>query len=187
MSNRFEFSSTRLAGLTVVRRSPLTDDRGFFARLYCGDEFRRIGLTKPIAQINHSCTRRRGAVRGMHFQYPPHAETKIVVCLRGEVFDVAVDLRPDSPSFLRWHGEILSGGNGKCLFIPEGFAHGFQTLTEDCELLYMHSAIYAPQAEGGVHPREPRVGVQWPLPISELSPRDESHPFLGDDFPGVPP
>jgi len=169
----------------VAQRLPLSDNRGSFARLFCSDDFRHIGLAKPIAQINHSFTRRRGAVRGLHFQRPPHAETKIVTCLRGEVFDVAVDLRADSPTLLHWHGEILTAANGKSLFIPEGFAHGFQTLTEDCELLYLHTDAYTPQAEGGVHPREPRVGVVWPLPISELSPRDENHSLLGDDFDGV--
>lgn len=171
----------------VIGRLPLTDDRGFFVRLYCGEEFRSIGLTKPIAQINHSYTRHRGAVRGLHFQHQPHAEIKIVSCLRGEVFDVAVDLRPNSPTFLRWHSETLSAGNGKCLFIPEGFAHGFQAMTDDCELLYLHTAAYMPQAEGGLHPREPRVAVKWPLPISEISPRDENHSLLDDNFQGVKP
>lgn len=136
-------------------------------------------------QINHSFTRRRGAVRGLHFQYLPHTETKIVTCLRGEIFDVAVDLRHDSPTLLRWYGEILSAANGKSLYIPEGFAHGFQNLTEECELLYLHTEAYTAQEEGGVHPLDPRVGVGWPLPITELSPRDENHSLLGDDFDGV--
>jgi dTDP-4-dehydrorhamnose 3,5-epimerase len=163
----------------------MSDSRGFFARLFCIEEFRTIGLAKPIVQINHSLTAKRGTVRGLHFQYPPHTETKIVTCLHGEVFDVAVDLRADSPTFLQWHGEILSAANARSLCIPEGFAHGFQTMTEDCELLYLHTETYVPQSEDGVHPRDPRIGVQWPLPIAELSPRDEHHPMLGDGFVGM--
>lgn len=183
--NRFECFPTPLQGLVVMQREPIKDSRGFFARLFCGDECRQIGLVKPIKQINHSFTHERGAVRGLHFQYPPHAEAKIVSCLRGEVFDVAVDLRADSPTFLRWHGEMLSAENARSLCIPEGFAHGFQTMTGDCELLYLHTEAYAPQAEGGLHPRDPRVGVEWPLPITELSHRDEHHPLLGSDFTGI--
>ena len=183
--SRFEFMPTPLRGLMVVQRTPIKDNRGFFVRLFCGDEFGQIGITKSIVQINQSLTCHRGAVRGLHFQHPPHAETKVVTCLRGEVFDVAVDLRADSPTFLRWHGEVLSADNRKSLLIPEGLAHGFQTLTEDCELLYLHTEAYVPQAEGGLHPREPLVGVDWPLPITELSPRDENHPLLSAGFAGV--
>lgn len=183
--NRFTFFPTPLQGLVVVQREPIKDSRGLFTRLFCGDEFREIGLTKPIAQINHSLTHQRGTVRGLHFQYPPHAEAKIVSCLRGEVFDVAVDLRADSPTFLRWHGEILSVENARSLCIPEGFAHGFQALTDDCELLYLHTEAYVPQAEGGLHPRDPRVRVEWPLPITTLSPLDQRHPLLRDDFTGI--
>ncbi len=183
--SRFEFMPTPLQGLMVVQRRPINDSRGFFVRLFCRDEFRQIGIAKPIVEINQSLTHHQGAVRGLHFQHPPHAETKAVTCLRGAVFDVAVDLRTDSPTFLRWHGEILSANNRKSLLIPEGLAHGFQALTEDCELLYLHTEAYTPQAEGGLHPRDPRVGVDWPLPITELSPRDENHPLLSADFAGV--
>lgn len=183
--SRFEFVPTPLPGLVTVEHKPIKDSRGLFARLFCGEEFRQIGLTKSIAQINHSVTQRRGTVRGLHFQHPPYTEIKIVTCLHGEVFDVAVDLRADSPTFLRWHGEILSAENARSLCIPEGFAHGFQALTDDCELLYLNTAPHAPQAEGGVHPRDPRVGVEWSLPITKLSPRDKHHPLLRDDFTGI--
>lgn len=183
--SRFEFSPTPLRGLVVVQRKPIKDSRGLLARLFCGEEFRQIGIERQIVQINQSLTHLRGAVRGLHFQYPPHAEAKIVTCVRGEVFDVAVDLRADSPTFLQWHSEILSAENARSLCIPEGFAHGFQTLTDDCELLYLHTEAYAPQAEGGLHPRDPRVGVDWPLPITELSSRDQHHPLLGADFTGI--
>lgn len=185
VSVRFEYTTTELRDLVVIQRLPINDDRGFLARLYCSEEFQKIGLAKPIVQINHTLTRDRGAVRGLHYQKPPHSEAKIVSCLHGEVFDVAVDLRSDSSTFLRWHGEILSEKNGKSLFIPDGFAHGFQTLTVDCELLYFHSEAYMPGAEAGLHPEEPRVAVQWPLPIAVLSARDSNHPPLEDGFIGV--
>jgi dTDP-4-dehydrorhamnose 3,5-epimerase len=185
MSSRFDFLPTPLAGLTVIRRRPYEDARGSFARLFCAEEFREIGLSKPIAQVNHSVTRQKGALRGLHFQHAPHAETKIVSCLKGKVFDVAVDLRPDSPTFLHWHGEVVSAGNRQALFIPEGFAHGFQTLEEDSELLYFHTDYYVPAAEGALNVADPRLGIAWPLPITELSERDRAHPFIGPEFAGV--
>jgi dTDP-4-dehydrorhamnose 3,5-epimerase len=147
--------------------------------------FDAAGVRKPIAQINHTLTRRVGAVRGMHFQWPPHAETKLVSCLRGEVFDVAVDLRRHSPTFLQWHAEVLSPANQRSFLIPEGFAHGFQALAADCELVYVHSAPYVPEAEGAVSVRDPGLKIAWPLAISELSERDGRHPFLTPQFEGI--
>lgn len=185
MSSRFDFLPTPLAGLTVIRRRPYEDARGSFARLFCVEEFKEIGLSKPIAQINHSVTRQKGVVRGLHFQHAPHAETKIVTCLKGKVFDVAVDLRPDSPTFLQWYGEVLSADNRQALYIPEGFAHGFQTLEEGSELLYFHTDFYAPMAEGALNVADPRLGIAWPQPITELSERDRAHPFIGPEFAGV--
>jgi dTDP-4-dehydrorhamnose 3,5-epimerase len=122
----------------------------------------------------------------MHFQREPNAEMKFVTCLRGEVFDVAVDLRPGSPTYLRWHGEILSGSNHKTLVIPEGFAHGFQTLTEDCEMLYLHTASHHSGSEGGLHPLDPALSIPWPLPVAEMSARDSSHPFLKGETDNEP-
>jgi dTDP-4-dehydrorhamnose 3,5-epimerase len=183
--NRFEVEDTKLAGLKRVRRSRLGDDRGFLARLFCADELRDAGWNAPLAQVNHTRTARRGSVRGLHFQHPPRAEKKLVHCLRGEVFDVAVDLRRGSPTFLQWHGERLSGDNGVALLIPEGFAHGLQTLVDDVEMLYCHSVAYAAESEGGVHPREPRLAIEWPLPIALLSPRDEARAFVAAGFEGV--
>jgi dTDP-4-dehydrorhamnose 3,5-epimerase len=144
MSGHFEVVSTPLAGLAVILRKPMRDERGFFERLFCQEELQTAGLTKPIVQINRSLTRKKGTVRGMHFQYPPHSEVKIVSCLKGEIFDVAVDIRSGSATCLRWHGELLSAENNRSMLIPEGFAHGFQTLSDDCELLYLHTAAYAP-------------------------------------------
>lgn len=186
-TDRFDFQTTPLPGLVVIQRKPVGDDRGFFCRFYCAEEFRRAGLRKPITQINHTLTREKGAVRGLHFQYPPHAEAKIVSCLKGEIFDVAVDLRKGSPTFMICHVEILSAANRKSLLIPEGFAHGFQALTGDCELLYLHTASYAPNAEGGLNVRDPRLTIAWPLAITDLSERDGMHPMLSADFEGLAP
>lgn len=185
MLSRFDFLPTPLAGLTVIRRRLHEDARGSFARLFCAEEFQEIGLSKPIVQINQSVTHQRGAVRGLHFQYAPHAETKVVSCLKGKIFDVAVDLRPESPTFLRWHGETLSADNRQAICIPEGFAHGFQALEEDSELLYFHTDFYTLTAEGALNVADPRLGISWPLPITELSERDRTHPFIGSEFVGV--
>lgn len=183
--SRFDFIPTPLGGLLVVQRKATEDQRGFLSRLYCADEFRLAGITKPVAQINHTLTRKKGAVRGLHFQHPPHAEIKMVSCLRGEIWDVAVDLRRGSPTFLHWHGEILTAANRKSLLIPEGCAHGFQALTEDCELIYLHTAAHHPEAEGALNVTDQRLSISWPLPIDDLSERDRNHPFISSDFQGI--
>jgi dTDP-4-dehydrorhamnose 3,5-epimerase len=180
----FEIRSTPLAGLAVVQRHVREDARGFFGRFYCAHELAAAGFLLPVAQINQTRTLRRGAVRGLHFQRPPHAEDKLVSCLRGEVFDVAVDLRRDSPTFLRWHAEILSADNRVTLMVPQGFAHGFQTLTDDCELLYLHSRAYAPESEGALHVNDPALAIAWPLPIADISERDARHAPLTPAFRG---
>jgi len=185
--NRFTITATPLAGLMVIERQRLTDARGFLARMFCAEEFAAIGCQRPIAQINHTFTLRRGTIRGMHFQYPPQAEMKLISCLRGEVWDVAVDIRLGSPTFLQWYGTPLSAGNCLALMLPEGFAHGFQALTDDAELLYCHSNVYHPEAEGGLHPLDPDLAIDWPLPPSEMSERDMSHPFIHSGFKGVRP
>lgn len=186
--SRFAIQDTGLAGLHVVSRHAATDRRGWFERLFCSEELAAAaGERFAPAQINRSCTLVRGAVRGMHFQHPPHAEIKLVSCLQGEVFDVAVDLRTGSPTFLRWFGARLSAENRASLLIPHGFAHGFQALEERCELLYLHSVAYAPAHEGGVRPDDPRVGIKWPLPIADLSDRDDAHALLTAEFCGVTP
>ena len=184
-NNRFDFHPTPLEGLWVVQRKPVEDQRGFFCRFFCAEEFQAVGLKKPIAQINHTRTVKKGAIRGMHFQCPPYAEGKIVSCLRGEVYDVAVDIRKGSPTFLRWHGEILSATNQRSLLIPEGFAHGFQTLTDNCELLYLHSEAFHHQAEKALHVEDPGIGIVWPITMTELSERDRNHPFIYLYFKGL--
>jgi dTDP-4-dehydrorhamnose 3,5-epimerase len=183
--SRFAVLDTPIADLKIVERFRHADERGFFSRMFCADELQAAGWSGPVAQINQTLTRRQGAVRGMHFQLPPDAEIKLVNCVRGRVFDVAVDLRQGSPTFLKWYGVELSPENGRALLVPEGFAHGFQALVPDCELIYFHSRAYQPASEGALHPREPRVGVAWPLEIAELSARDEGRPMLTSAFQGI--
>jgi dTDP-4-dehydrorhamnose 3,5-epimerase len=183
--SRFNSIDTPLIGLKIIQRKLIEDDRGFLSRFYCAEEFKGFGFYDSICQINHTLTRKVGAVRGLHYQHAPFAEVKVVSCLKGKIFDVAVDLRKDSPTFLRWYGEILSDKNQRSLLIPKGFAHGFQTLTEDCELIYLHSAPYAKEAEAAFNVTDPRIGIDWPLDISELSERDRSHSLLENDFKGI--
>lgn len=183
--SQFTFLDTPLSGAKVVQRKKNEDSRGFLSRFFCVDEFKSVGLKSDISQINHTLTRQKGAVRGLHFQYSPHAETKIVSCLNGEVFDVAVDLRKNSSTFLQWHGVLLSKENQLSFFIPEGFAHGFQTLTEDCELIYLHTAPYAKDAEGALNVLDPKLNIDWPLPISDLSERDCNHIYIDKNYQGI--
>ncbi len=185
MSARFDIFETSLGGLRILQRRPVGDHRGYLERMYCAHELETLLSRKSVSQINHSLTQKAGTVRGMHFQYPPHAETKIVSCLAGEVFDVAVDLREGSPTFLQWHGEILSSENHRSLLIPEGFAHGFQTLRYDCEMLYLHTAPWTPGSEGGLQPGDPALNIQWPQPITEISPRDSAFALVTPEFAGV--
>lgn len=185
--SRFSVIELPLPGLKLVKRMHIGDSRGFLSRLFCRDELATAGWENPIAQINHTLTNCQGAVRGMHYQLPPYAEMKLVSCLAGEVWDVAVDLRANSPTFLQWHAEHLSSDNGCALLIPQGFAHGFQVLSEGAQLLYCHSAAYAPKAEAGLSPLDPRLSIAWPLPISELSQRDAMHPLITTSFTGVCP
>mgnify|MGYP006429330939 FL=1 len=185
MSQRFDFNSTPLQGLYRIEHKPFKDQRGFFSRLFCAEEFKEIGLVKPITQINYTLTKSKGTVRGMHFQYPPHTETKMVTCIQGSVFDVAVDIRKESPTYLQWYAEILSKENQRALYIPDGFAHGFQTLTEGCQLLYLHSEFYTPGAEGALNVTDPQLAIHWPQPIVEISDRDKKHPMVDDKFKGL--
>jgi dTDP-4-dehydrorhamnose 3,5-epimerase len=182
---RFVVDATALGGLKLIHRQKFEDSRGFFSRFFCAEQLAHAGFTQPVAQMNHTLTRRRGSVRGLHFQHPPHAEDKLVSCLRGEIFDVAVDIRRGSPTFLHWHAERLSAENGRSLFIPKGFAHGFQTLTDDAELLYLHSTPYVQSAEGGLNPADPMLAIAWPLPFADVSQRDAAHACLTPEFGGI--
>ncbi len=182
---RFTIHELPLPGLKVVERQNLGDPRGFLSRMFCAEELAAAGWTSPIAQINLTRTLQRGTVRGMHYQHPPHAEMKLVNCLRGAVLDIAVDLRSGSPTFLQWQAEELSAENRRSMLIPEGFAHGFQTLTDDCELLYFHSEIHVPGSEGALSALDPRLNIGWPLEVTEMSERDRLHPRLTDQFTGL--
>jgi dTDP-4-dehydrorhamnose 3,5-epimerase len=176
---------TSIPGVSVVETTARADHRGAFTRLFCRDVLREIMGSRQIVQVNHSRTRAVGAVRGMHYQRQPHAEMKLVRCLKGKIWDVAVDLRANSLTLLQWHGEELSAENGRMLIIPEGCAHGFQVLEEDSELLYLHTAFYIPASEGGIQPNDPKLAIRWPLPIRDLSERDLKHPLLTGQFTGL--
>lgn len=173
-----KFTPLSMAGAFRVDVEKREDERGFFARVFCAHEFADHGLETSFVQMNTSVTRKAGSVRGMHFQRPPKAEVKLIRCVRGAVFDVIVDLREGSPTFGHWQGTELTGDNRAMLYVPRGFAHGFQTLADDSELFYMHSEFYSPEHEGGLRFDDPDVGIAWPLPIAEMSPRDRQHPFL---------
>lgn len=183
--SRFVVTPLLLAGLSLLHRQPRADSRGTFSRLFCADELALAGWKGPVVQINHSKTLNRGSVRGLHFQRPPHAEIKLVTCIRGEIWDVAVDLRAGSPTFLHWHAQALSAANNAALLIPAGFAHGFQALSDDAEVLYCHSAPYIAEAEDGLNPTDPQLAIAWPVPITEISPRDAAFLPLSAGFKGV--
>jgi len=179
------FSPTPLKGSYVISLSPYSDERGWFVRSYCENEFREIGHEAKWVQINHSYTAKAGTIRGIHFQLPPFREIKMVRCVRGKVFDVIADIRKESPTFLQWFGTELSPAAMNMMYIPEGFAHGFQTLSDDSELIYHHSEFYTPGAEGGIRYDDPAIGIEWPTEISSVSERDRKHPLLTREFKGI--
>jgi dTDP-4-dehydrorhamnose 3,5-epimerase len=170
------FTRTRLPGLVLVELEPQCDARGSFARIWCRREFEQAGLEIAIAQSSLSFNRARGTLRGLHFQHPPHDEVKLVRCVRGAIFDVAVDLRPESPTCGQWQGFELSAENGAALYIPKGFAHGFETLAGESEVLYQISAFFAPEAAAGVRWDDPAFAINWPLPVAAISEKDRSWP-----------
>ena len=180
-----KFTETSLSGSFIIDLEIKGDARGWFARTFCKKEFSAIGHEKDWVQMNHSFSSEKGTVRGMHFQQHPFSEIKMVRCIAGAVFDVIVDIRKDSPTFLKWIGVELSAVNKKMIYIPEGFAHGFQTLTTDCELIYHHSAFYEPAAEMGLNVLDPEIKIEWPFEIKVLSDRDKSHPFINNQFKGI--
>ncbi|RIV22295.1 dTDP-4-dehydrorhamnose 3,5-epimerase [Fibrisoma montanum] len=179
------FTETSLPGSFMIQPSPRVDHRGWFVRTFDKQAFTQIGHFDDWVQMNHSMTQQTGALRGLHFQYPPYAEVKLVRCVAGCVFDVIVDIRAGSPTFLQWFGTELSAENGLMLYIPKGFAHGFQTLTSNCQLLYCHSNYYKPECEGALRYNDPQLVINWPLPVTDLSERDANHPLLNDQFVGI--
>jgi dTDP-4-dehydrorhamnose 3,5-epimerase len=173
------FTETPLAGAYTIALEPREDERGFFARAFCQNELAAKGLETQIVQANMSYNFKRGTLRGMHYQVPPHAEVKMVRCIAGAIYDVIVDLRPDSPTRLKWHGVELSAANRTMLYVPKGFGHGYQALTDDTEVLYMVTEFYTSGAERGMRWDDPAIGIRWPIPNPILSPKDAAHPDYG--------
>lgn len=184
MDKKLNITPTKFSGLFIIAPNTFKDERGAFSRVYCENEMLDI-FGKSIKQINHSVTKEKGTVRGLHFQYEPHAEIKMVKCIKGSVLDVVVDIRKNSPTFLQYFSVELSEQNQKIIYIPKGFAHGFQTLEDDTQLLYLHSSIYTPSDEGALNVTDPKLNIKWPLDIINLSKRDENHLFLTNEFEGI--
>ena len=175
-----EFRPCAVSDACLIVPQAHADDRGSFSRIWCAKEFEQQGLVHRVVQINAARSHRAGTLRGMHYQRAPHDEAKIVRCNRGSVFDVVLDLRPSSPSYKRWFGVELSESNGKMLYVPEGCAHGYQTLTDDAELMYFTSSFYAPAAATGVRHDDPAFGIGWPLAVTGLSQQDRGWPDFKD-------
>jgi dTDP-4-dehydrorhamnose 3,5-epimerase len=172
------FKATPLSGAFLIELVPRVDPRGMFARAFCAREFGEHGLETLFVQANMSTTTRSGVVRGMHFQREPHAEVKLVRCVRGAIYDVIVDTRADSPTYLRWFGAELSEANGRAMYVPKGFAHGFQALSDGSTTFYMVSAFYAPEAEGGLRFDDPKLAIDWPRAVADISEKDARWPLL---------
>jgi dTDP-4-dehydrorhamnose 3,5-epimerase len=180
-----KFHPAPLSGAFTIELDKRGDDRGFFARLFCAQEFGAAGIPTAIAQINNALSSRAGTLRGMHYQLAPSAEIKVVRCIRGAVYDVIVDLRPDSPTFTQWFGAELSAENRLMMYAPRGFAHGIMTLTDEAETLYLASTPYDPQRERGLRFDDPRFGIVWPRPVTEISEKDRTWPDFDPDFHGI--
>jgi dTDP-4-dehydrorhamnose 3,5-epimerase len=183
--NRLKFQATSINGLFEIKRNLYQDDRGWFSRLFCENEFESFGWPSSIRQINHAYTKDSGTVRGMHYQYSPGNEAKLVTCIKGVVWDVAIDMRKGSETFLHWHACELSENDNNSLFIPSGFAHGYQTLSENVELIYLHSEAFNSSLESGINAMDPKIGIDWPLKIKKRSIRDQNLPLITSDFQGL--
>jgi dTDP-4-dehydrorhamnose 3,5-epimerase len=179
------FTETKLSGAFIIELERREDDRGFFARAFCQNEFSDHGLKPVIAQANIGFNKQRGCLRGMHFQYPPAAETKVVRCTRGAVLDIIVDLRPESPTYLEHISVELTADNHRAIYIPERFAHGYQALEDETETSYQVGEFYTPDVEGGLRYDDPGLGLTWPLPVSEISEKDAAWSLLAEVEPEV--
>lgn len=180
-----KFIEAKLKGAFIITPDFIEDERGFFARIFCRREFEEQGLNPDIVQCNTSFNKTKGTLRGMHYQAKPHTEVKLVRCTAGAIYDVIIDLRPESPSFKQWLATELSVENHKSLYIPEGFAHGFQTRAENTEVAYQHSAFHSPEYERGLRFDDPSLAIHWPLPMGLISPKDQSYPLIGNSFKGI--
>ena len=169
-----KFTKLEIRDAFLVELNKLGDHRGFFARLWCQEEFEEHGLVPNVVQANISFSKIKGTLRGMHYQEEPHAETKFIRCAKGAIYDVIIDIKPDSPTFMQWVSVELTAENYKMLYVPKGYAHGFQSLEPDSEVTYLVSEFYTPQAEGGIRYNDPAFGLDWPLPVAEISDKDRS-------------
>ncbi len=175
---RLRVERTNLEPVKIINRTLMEDNRGFFDRLFCNKELKKILKNKPIKQINHSFTKKKGTLRGLHYQKNPYKEAKIITCLKGKVFDVAVDIRKDSKTYLKKTVNELSDQNNKSIYIPEGFAHGFQAMKDNCILVYFHTEFYNIKSSGYVNPLDPKLDINWPLAISIISDIDKNTKYL---------
>lgn len=173
---------TALKDLYLIQIDSLKDDRGFFTRTYCKHKFLTIGFEQEFVQFNHSFNAQKGTIRGMHYQIPPFAECKLIRCVQGSVYDVAVDLRKNSPTYLQSFGFELSADNLMSIFIPQGFAHGFQTLEDNTSLIYHHTNYYTPNTEHGVRYNDPSLNIRWKLPVTCISSKDLKQPLIDKHF-----
>ena len=180
------FTELALRGAYTIDLNAFSDERGWFARTYCKDEFSKLNIEQEWVQMNHSFTSHKGTIRGLHFQYPPYSEVKMIRCISGMVYDIIVDLRKDSPTFLHYTGIELSSADRRMVYIPQGFAHGFQALSDNAELIYHHSELYTPKAEGGLLYNDPILDIEWPSDVTEMSERDKNHPIINlETFKGI--
>ncbi|WP_276502525.1 dTDP-4-dehydrorhamnose 3,5-epimerase [Terrimonas pollutisoli] len=179
------FEPTPLQGAYLIRLQPIEDDRGFFVRTFCKKEFQGIGHDKEFVQMNQSYNKQKGTLRGMHYQSAPHEEIKLVRCIAGRVYDVIIDLRKESPTYLQHFGAELSEDNFCMLYVPEGFAHGFQTLSDHTSLVYHHTAFYAPGSESGLRYDDKQIGIHWPMTPTCLSEKDKQYPYLTENLNGI--
>lgn len=180
-----QFIETPLPGLYIINYTKLEDERGFFVRTFCKKEFSQIGFNKELVQLNHSFNIKQGTVRGLHYQKMPFTESKLIRCIQGKVFDVAVDIRQNSSTYLQYFSIELGSDNMNAIFIPNGFAHGFQTLEENTSLIYHHSEYYTPEADAGIRYDDPGINIKWPLPVVNLSKKDKQYPFLDEKFKAI--
>lgn len=171
-----KFTETKLKGAYLIDIDKLEDHRGFFARSWCVNEFADIGLVNNVLQQNISFSKQKGTMRGMHFQIAPYQETKVLRCTRGRIYDVIIDLRPDSPTYKDWFGAELSAENYRMMFVPKDFAHGFLTLEQDCEVTYLVSEVYTPNSERGIRYNDPEIGIAWPGEVVNISDKDKNWP-----------
>ena len=175
-----KFTKTKLTSAYIIEVEEISDSRGFFARSWCQREFEEFGIKSNFVQANISFNCQKGTLRGLHYQNAPHAEAKLMRCTKGAIYDVAVDLRPDSPTFCEWVGAELTAENHRMLLVPEGFAHGFQTLEDDTEVSYQVTEFYTPKAEGGARYDDPAFGISWPLEVTVLSDKDANWPYVNN-------